>query len=272
MYFGGFRWLRYHESKYQKRFFNRDATSNNDTNAGSPDYREAEMFLKSRDTTLTEAMESPGCDRRLLFNTYRQFEYINRMLAGWKSLYRRHIRPHLRANNSATLLDIGFGGGDLPLALYHRAQKEGYKLQITAIDTDSRALDFVRQHREIPADVSFRCVDIDRLLKEQVRFDFVISNHVIHHLSSQQLTRLADQAEQLCRRRVIFNDLQRSYTAYLLFSCFIAPFFRRSYAGSDGRISIRRSYTRSELSAALPAQWTVYRKFPFRLIALFNHV
>lgn len=229
------------------------------------------MFLKSRDTTLTEAMESPECDRRLLFNTYRQFEYINRLLAGWKSLYRRHIRPFLRNTKPSTLLDIGFGGGDLPLALYHWAQREGYNLKITAIDTDSRAMDFVKQHREIPGDVTFRCMNTDQLLEERTRFDFIISNHVIHHLSNQQLRRLATQSTQLCRRRIIFNDLQRSYTAYLLFSCFIAPFFRRSYAGSDGRLSIRRSYTKSELTGILPAQWTVYRKFPFRLIALCNH-
>jgi 2-polyprenyl-3-methyl-5-hydroxy-6-metoxy-1,4-benzoquinol methylase len=169
------------------------------------------------------------------------------------------------------LLDIGFGGGDLPLALYNRAQKEGYKLQITAIDTDPRALAFVKQHREIPAGISFRCIDTHQLLAEQARFDFVISNHVIHHLSQEQLTRLADQSERLCRRQVIFNDLQRSYSAYLLFSCLVAPFFRHSYAGSDGRLSIRRSYTQSELTAALPARWTVHRKFPFRLIAQYSH-
>lgn len=228
------------------------------------------FFLKDRANGLKEKMEDPNCNRRLLFNTYRQFETINKLLAGWKKLYKLHIRPTLKIQGRATLLDIGFGGGDLPLLLHRWAQRDGHKLHITAIETDRRALDFVQTERDnLLSEIDFRYVRLEKLLETHDPFDFVISNHLLHHLPADKLVSLATQCQQLVRHKIIFNDLQRHPAAYLLFSTFIAPFFRHSFAASDGRRSIRRSYTQDELREILPSSWKVRRQFPFRLIATY---
>lgn len=229
------------------------------------------IFLTERAEGIQEKMEDPDCNRELLFNTYQQFKTINYLLSGWKSLYRQHIYPLLATRGHATLLDIGFGGGDLPFFLHRRAEQDGFDLHITAIETDSRAMEFVEsEHAPTPSNIDFRHADIGDFLpvrKEEEPFDFIISNHLLHHLASDDLIKLARQSEELVRHKVIFNDLERNGAAYLLFSAFIAPFFRRSFAARDGRRSIRRSFTRSELERTLPSCWTVTRQFPFRLIA-----
>lgn len=44
--------------------------------------------------------------------------------------------PVLRRDRVTTVLDIGSGGGDLPRALARWADRDGYRVRITAVDPD----------------------------------------------------------------------------------------------------------------------------------------
>ena len=72
--------------------------------------------LRDRDVHAVEEMDRPGCDPARLNRTYAQFSVVNRAVAGWRGIYRTHIRPVLSATTVTTLLDIGCGGGDVPVA------------------------------------------------------------------------------------------------------------------------------------------------------------
>jgi 2-polyprenyl-3-methyl-5-hydroxy-6-metoxy-1,4-benzoquinol methylase len=225
--------------------------------------------LSRREPGLVEWMDRPDCDPRRLRNTYRDFPIVNRWLAGWTRLYRRYLRPVLLgcgAGHPCTLLDVGSGGGDVARHLHALARRDGIRLTVTGIDPDPRAVDFAGSPGT--AGVRFRAADASELATAGERFDLVISNHVLHHLEACDLKSFLNDLHALARRRAICSDIARSQAGYLLFATVTAPFFRDSYIRSDGLISIRKSYTRDELQAAVPTGWEVRSAFPFRLLAL----
>lgn len=228
------------------------------------------LFLSQRDTTSRERIDDPDCNIEELKNTYRQFGTINSVISQWRRIYLQEIRPSLRTSTPKTLLDIGFGGGDIPIKLAQWASGGGYDLKITAIDPDPRAVDFV-QELELPSNIEFLQCRASELDPSKDQFNFVISNHLLHHLNHQQFLEILSQARELSSEAVIFNDIQRSDWAYLLFNTFSRPVFRSSFITDDGLTSIKRSYTYKELEEITPNNWQVESLFPFRLLLKYYH-
>lgn len=223
------------------------------------------VILSERNADLVEFMDRDDCDLKLLENTYRQFSTINSLISGWKSLYQNEIKALLQKDETTSLLDIGFGGGDIPLKLSKWAKSDGFQLHITAIETDERALQYTEKFSQNPDSMSFRHNSSSDLIEEGKTFDIVISNHLMHHLSDAELLRLMQEAKQLANRKVVFSDIERSDVGFVLFSGLAEVFFKNSYIAKDGRTSIRRSFTKSELASLIPEDWKVKRQFPFRL-------
>ena len=220
------------------------------------------MLLERRRTDLTERMDDPDCDLQKLERTYRHFTTLNRLIAGWSGIYKIWIRPRLKAG-PATLLDIGCGGGDVARYLHHQATRDGLALTATGIDPDARAIAYARR-QDNPAGVHFRQVHSSEVSES---FDFVVSNHLLHHLTGKELTRLAGESARLSRTAAIHNDLHRHPVAYAGHSV-LGLAFPGSFIREDGLTSLRRAYTPAELKGALPDGWRVENRFPFRLLAI----
>ncbi|MDX1638640.1 MAG: methyltransferase domain-containing protein [Balneolaceae bacterium] len=229
------------------------------------------LFLTRRDTNASERMDDPDCDRDELYNTYRQFRVVNSLISQWHAIYKKHIREYARTRQQACrILDIGFGGGDIPLKLAEWCASDGITPRITAIETDERAVKYV-QRLDSPQSVDFEHISSTEILKRGNRYDFVISNHLLHHLEEDQLAKLLNEAQTLSNHKVLFNDIERSDIGYVLFNLLSRPIFRSSFITDDGLTSIRRSYTRSELQEAVPDNWRVRRIFPYRLLLIYEH-
>ena len=224
--------------------------------------------LTRRDTESQEFMDAPGCDPERLQRTYRQFSTVNRLVSGWRRIYRHRIRPHLAAHRPTTLLDIGFGGGDISRALARWAARDGLVLRTTAIDPDERALRHVRGRPQ--AGVRFEQASSADLVARGERYDLVISNHLLHHLDTVALAALLADSQVLSRRLVIHNDLSRGRAGYGLYAIATLPLARRSFLHQDGLLSIRRSYRPPELRAVVPPGWQVRPMFPQRLLLTYD--
>lgn len=226
--------------------------------------------LSHRDTESRELMDEPDCDPERLERTYRQFTTVNRLVSGWRRIYRQRIRPNLSAHTPITVLDIGFGGGDIPRALARWAARDGLAVRITAIDPDPRAVLHIRGLPTV--DVHFEQASSADLVERGHTFDIVISNHLLHHLDREGLDALLDDSLALSRGLVIHNDLSRGRLGYGLYAAATRPFSRRSFVHQDGLLSIRRSYRPHELRAHLPPQWRVEPMFPQRLLLTHDKV
>lgn len=229
------------------------------------------VFLNKRELQKRELMDDPDCDFKTLINTYRQFSVINALISQWKFIYKYHILPYARDhNNSCSLLDIGFGGGDIPIKLHQWAIQDGIQMKIIAIETDKRAFDFA-QKLDSPPSVTFNFSSSTNLVTQNQRFDFVISNHLLHHLTGNQFFDLLNEAKRLSTHGVLFNDIERTDIGYIIFSILSKLIFRSSFIRKDGLTSIKRSYTYPELKEKIPAGWTVERIFPYRLLLSYFH-
>ena len=208
-------------------------------------------------------MDDPACDPVLLARTYAQFAVVNRLVSGWRRLYVSTLRPLLTASRHPTLLDVGFGGGDIPRALARWARSDGLDLTVTAVDPDARAAAFATRH---PADgVELRRASSTDLVAEGRAYDVVVSNHLLHHLEPAALQQLLADSEQLAGRLALHNDLRRSPLAHAAYGAVTRPLARTSFLHADGLLSIRRSYRPDELADVRPG-WSVAPLGPFRVL------
>lgn len=223
--------------------------------------------LAERDLVLTELMDDPECDPVRLDRTLRRFTIINGLVAGWGRVYAGHVRPTLVAGGGrGRILDMGCGGGDVLRGLVRRARADGFEVTGLGIDPDERALAVARGAAS-PDGVSYRAAYSADLVREGDAFDVVVSNHVVHHLSGDELASLLADSEVLASRVALHSDIARGRTAYALYAVGITPFAPGSFLRTDGLRSIRRSYTAGELAGVVPTGWRVEQPGAFRVLA-----
>lgn len=183
--------------------------------------------------------------------------------------YRRDIRPRARQGD-LRILDVGAGGGDLCRSIARRLRRDGLAPDITALDVDERAIGWAAAHDD-SAGVHYRCALAADLVAAGETFDIVISNHVLHHLSTDGLQRMLVDTSALVAPGGLAShyDIARGRLGYVLFAAATLPLAPTLLAGSfiraDGLTSIRRSYTARELAAIVPEGWRVRGGFPSRL-------
>ena len=199
-----------------------------------------------------ELMDRLDADPKRLKKTIEQFDLLNRLFSAALPLFKKHILPALLAepDREWTFLDFGSGGGDIDRAMVRLCRRHGLKVKITALDLDPRVLpwarDLCRGYPEITP-VTGSVFDLGQLGD----FDYILSNHTLHHFTYPQVRRTVELCLVHGRRGFLLNDLRRSFWAYVGYTIFTGLLIRGSLAFYDGRLSIRRGFTLEELEKEL---------------------
>lgn len=216
--------------------------------------------------TLTpEIMDDPRASREDLLTFVRWLDVHNRLLGVNRTLLRHLGRWSARWPKGATIkvLDVGTGGGDVPLALARWGRERGLNVRVTGIDLHPTTAAIARER--CAADDRVTIVEGDALKIRDLfgvsSFDYVHASLFLHHLSEIRCLTLLAAMEQVAARGVVWTDLVRSRAMRVLvgLGASVAP----SIVRRDAIVSVAAGFTRREaldLAARVDMGFLRYRR------------
>jgi ubiquinone/menaquinone biosynthesis C-methylase UbiE len=195
---------------------------------------------------------------------------INRFLGGQKVLLRA-LSLGLKGTGAdrVSLLDVGTGSADIPMALAAKCRLRGIETFIVAVDISERNLRVSRSQLGVASDIQLVQADSLALPFAARSFDFVTASLFLHHFRDEDVVRLLADFGRIAKRAVLVNDLVRNLVPYY-FTRIAGPMLAASFlTRNDAPVSILRGFTANEMKelahrAGLRVR-EIKRMFPYRL-------
>jgi SAM-dependent methyltransferase len=169
--------------------------------------------------------------------------------------------------SSFSLLDVGFGDGDMLRAVGRWGRSRGIEARLVGIDLNDRSVAAAREATPAGLGIEYRPGDYADLAGQG--WDCVISSLVAHHMTRPQLVAFLRFMEREACVGWLVNDLHRHGFAYSGWPLLSGLMRWHPIVRHDGHLSIARSYRPPEwpplLAEAGVEGARVYRAFPFRL-------
>jgi len=151
----------------------------------------------------------------------------------------------LGAGLGATVLDVGTGAADMPIAFARRGWRT------TAIDANPQVLAIARRALERHALVEVREADARALPFRDGAFEVVHCSLLIHHLAPAEAGAVLREMRRVARLGVVVNDLRRGLFPLAATAVSAVVLGRSRVTRIDGTRSARRAYTLDELDDLL---------------------
>jgi len=195
-----------------------------------------------------ELMDDPALDAERHHEALRGLASLNSLSASARLIWKPIVRlVREQQTSQLRVLDIATGGGDIPIALWRRANRAGIQLDILGVDISARGLEHAGRRAEVAgASVRFEVFDAvnDEFLEG---YDVVMCSTFLHHLSEEYAMAQLSKMRKAAGRMVLVNDLARS-TGNLFLTHLGAKLFTRSdVVRVDGPRSIKAAFTIPEM-------------------------
>jgi len=206
-----------------------------------------------RRTDAAELLDGPLDDQAALAGNLRDLGRVNRRLGG-VDLTAAAIEALAAHRDDLTLLDVGTGAADIPMALMARARTRGRRLHAVGIDSRPEVLAAARHLNPSIAttnDLELHVGDGRALRYGDRSFDIAHASLVLHHLDPTDAVTLLGEMRRVARLGVVINDLERSRLgligAWLIGHLLTGNRLTRH----DAPLSVRRAYRATEMAAML---------------------
>jgi ubiquinone/menaquinone biosynthesis C-methylase UbiE len=199
-----------------------------------------------------ELLDGPLDDVAALRGNLRDLRRVNRYLGG--SLLSGQAVDVLLAGKRGphSLLDVGTGAADIPLALLRAAAAGGRDLRIVGLDSRPEVLEAARSIDPRLGDLrnlQLSTADARALPYPDRTFDIVHASLVVHHLEPVEAVAFLQEARRVARLGVVVNDLVRGRLQWAGAWLLTRLATRNPLTRHDGPLSVRRAYTRVETRA-----------------------
>lgn len=212
-----------------------------------------------RVTDAEEFLDGPLDDPATLAGNLRDIRRINRALGGVR-LSRLAVDRLLSAApthmdaSPISIIDVGTGAADIPVALLAEARRRGRRLEVVAVDARPEVLEAARATRPALARIPGLALDVSdgRSLPHPDRaFDIAHASLVVHHFAPDEAVVLLVEMARVARLGIVVNDLDRGRMHWLGAWLIAHLFSRNRYTRRDGPLSVRRAYTPPEMRELL---------------------
>jgi 2-polyprenyl-3-methyl-5-hydroxy-6-metoxy-1,4-benzoquinol methylase len=212
---------------------------------------------------LPEVMDADGLDPATYAAVIADLARVNTItLARWPTI--AWLRRQLPSRVGFTLLDVGFGHGDMLRAIARWLQGRGLHAELAGIDLNPRSGPVAAAATDPSLGITYHSGRAEALGWQP---DFIISSLVAHHMRDDELVAFIQWMERTARVGWLINDLHRHWLAWAGFRTLAFVFRWHPIVAHDGALSVRRAFTRAELEALLAAagvQAEIRWHFPFR--------
>ena len=207
-----------------------------------------------RRTDAVELLDGPLDDPAALAGNLRDLRRINRWLGGVR-LSADAIDALAAHREQLTVLDVGTGGADIPMALLARADERGRGLAVVGIDSRPEVL--AAAVVAMPAvaatpGLELHVGDGRSLPYADGSFDVVHASMVLHHLPPDEAVAPAPRdGSGRDGSGVVVNDLERSRLGWIGAWLMGHLLTRNRYTRHDAPLSVLRSYRADEMKALM---------------------
>lgn len=205
----------------------------------------------------TELIDGPLDDPSALAGNLRDLARVNRWLGG-VAVTRRALDAvvgrEAARGASISLLDVGTGAADIPLALLEDWRRRGRRLDVTAVENRPEILAAALAATPSLADtprLTLAIADGRRLPWPDATFDVAHCSLLLHHLDERDAVALLREMARVSRRAVIVNDLARGRRFWIAAWLLAHLATRNRYTRHDAPMSVRRAWSPGEARALL---------------------
>jgi ubiquinone/menaquinone biosynthesis C-methylase UbiE len=176
----------------------------------------------------------------------RDLRRINR-LTGGAQLSIRAVRDLLPDGGS--IIDVGTGGADIPIALLADARLRNVTLEVTATDSRQEVLDAAlaaRPQLDAVRGLRLELGDGRGLAYPDATFDVAHASLVLHHLDEGDAVAFLGELRRVSRAGIVVNDLARGRLFWIGAIAVTHTIAASRYTRNDGPLSVRRAWSRHE--------------------------
>jgi ubiquinone/menaquinone biosynthesis C-methylase UbiE len=188
-----------------------------------------------------------------LAGNLRDLRRVNRLLGGI-TLSARALEALAPDGEPVTMLDVGTGAVDIPVALMAQWRRRGRRLVVTAVEDRREVLDAaiaIRPGLALIDGLRLEVADGRRLPYPDGAFEVAHASLVLHHLEPPDAIALLREMRRVASRGVVVNDLSRGRLAWLGAWLMTRVATRNRLTRNDAPLSVRRAYTTGEARALL---------------------
>jgi SAM-dependent methyltransferase len=197
-------------------------------------------------SSATELLDSPASIAPEIAANLADIRRTNSWFGG-TSLAIRCLRQVTDGHVAVSLLDVGTGSADIPLAQLKWATQSGLRLRVTASDVSQEVLS---EAARVVGDngVDLCLADARELPWPAGSFDVVQSCLALHHFEPAEAVRVLFEMRRVARLGIVITDLRRSRPGYIGTRLATLVAARSRVTRHDGPLSVLRAYTTTELS------------------------
>lgn len=178
----------------------------------------------------------------------------------------RWLAGATRGMPAFTLVDVGFGHGDMLRRIARWARRRGVRATLIGVDRDPRSAPVAQAATPPGLGISYHTGDAERL---PVVPDVIISSLVAHHMDDTELVGFLRWMEATATRGWFINDLHRHALALAGYRVLAGLLRLDPIVRHDGALSVQRAFRPPEWRVLLDAagirgarlRWSM----PFRL-------
>jgi ubiquinone/menaquinone biosynthesis C-methylase UbiE len=202
-----------------------------------------------------ELLDGPLDQPATLDGNLRDLRRFNRWLGG-ATLSAAALDALAAHRVDLTVLDVGTGGADIPVALARLARSRRRRLHAVGIDIRPEILAAAARARSGDADldgVDLHIGDGRRLGYADRSFDVAHASLVLHHLAPSAAVDMLREMGRVARLGVVINDLDRTRAGWVGAWLLAHLLTANRYTRHDIPLSVRRAYRPPETAAMLLA-------------------